>query len=84
MALNLKHATKTQLADAFRERYKRSSQVECARLATWLLNHIDAGDFTDAQVQSAFGLTTPQYNAMKTRFTNLRTAYNAVLAAQGE
>lgn len=84
MALNLKHAAKTQLADAFRVRYKASSQVECARLATWLLNRIDAGDFTDAQVQTAFGLSAGQYTTLKTKFTNLRTAYNAVLAALGE
>lgn len=84
MALNLRHATPTQLAAAFRARYRSATQIECGRLAKWLLDHIDAGDFTDAQVQSAFGLTTPQYNAIKTRFTNLRTAYNALLAATGE
>lgn len=84
MSLNLKHATKTQLANAFRERYRNSSQVECARMATWLLNRIDDGTFTDAQVQSAFGLSAGQYTQMKNRFTNLRTAYNAVIAAQGE
>lgn len=84
MALSLKHATKTQLAAAFRERYRNASSVECARLATWLLNRIDEGDFTDAQVQSAFGLTAGQYTQMKNRFTNLRIAYNAVIAAQGE
>ena len=84
MALVLKHATKTQLANEFRARYKGASQSECARLATWMLNHLDAGDFTDAQVQSVFGLSAGQYTTLKTKFTNLRTAYNAMLAAQGE
>jgi hypothetical protein len=84
MALNLQHATEAQLAAAFRERYRAASKVECARLAKWLLDHIDAGDFTDTQVRNAFGLTVNQYDAMKTRMTTLRTAYNAVLAAQGE
>lgn len=84
MALNLRHATPTQLANAFRARYRSASKLECARMAKWMISHLAAGDFTDAQVQSVFGLTTPQYNEMKTRFTNLATAYDAVQAALGE
>ena len=84
MALVLRYATAAQLADAFRERYRASSKQECARMATWILNHIDAVDFTDTQVRNAFGLTTGQYTTIKARWTNLRTAYNAMLAAQGE
>jgi hypothetical protein len=84
MALVLRYATAAQLADAFRERYRASSKQECARMATWILNRIDAVDFTDTQVRNAFGLTTGQYTTIKARWTNLRTAYNAMLAAQGE
>ena len=53
-------------------------------MATWILNRIDAGDFTDTQVRNAFGLTLGQYTTIKTKWTNLRTAYNAMRAAQGE
>jgi hypothetical protein len=84
MALNLKYQTVSQFADRLRLRYLKSSKIECARLAKWLLDHIDAGDFTDTQVRNAFGLSVAQYNTLKTKWTNLRTAYNAVMAAQGE
>lgn len=83
-ALTLRFANKNALAAAYRQAYKAASRDEAARLAKWLLDHIDAGDFTDAQVQSAFGLTAGQYTTLKTKWTNLRTAYNAVIAAQGE
>jgi hypothetical protein len=84
VALRLKHQTASQFAARFRERYRSASREEAARLATWLLNRIEATDLTDAQVRNAFGLTLTQYNQMKTRMTNLRTAWLAVQAAQGE
>lgn len=84
MALNLRHQTAAQFAARLRERYRNASREEAARIATWILNRIEAGDLTDAQVRNAFGLTVTQYNAMKTRMTNLRTAYQAVQAAAGE
>jgi len=84
MALALKYQTAAQFADRLRARYLKAKREECARIAKWILDHIDAGDFTDTQVRTAFGLTTNQYNTLKTKWTNLRTAYNAVMAAQGE
>ena len=84
MALVLKHQTAAQLAARFRERYRNASKEEAARMATWLLNRIEAGDFTDAQVRSAFGLTVTQYNNLKTRMSTLRANWQAVQAAQGE
>jgi hypothetical protein len=84
VALNLRHQTAAQFAARLRERYRSASREDAARIATWLLNRIDAGDLTDAQVRNAFGLTVQQYSNMKTRMTNLRTAWLAVQAAQGE
>lgn len=84
MALNLKEQTPTQFAARLRSRYLASSQTECARLATWVLNHIEAGDFTDAQVRGAFGLSSLQYTTLKTKWTTLRTSYLAAIAAVGE
>ena len=83
MALNLRFATGAELAAAFRRRYKAAEGFEAARLATWLLNRIDDGTFTDAQVRNAFGLTVAQYNALKTKFTSQRTAYLAIVAERG-
>lgn len=82
--LTLQYVTKADLGDYFRARYKAASKEEACRLAKWLLDHIDAGDFTDVQVQNFFGLTAAQYTAMKARASNMRDAYNAMLAALGE
>ena len=84
MALNLKYQTAAQFADRLRLRYLKSSRVECARIAKWIMDHLDAGDFTETQLRNAFGLSVAQWNTLKTKLTNLRTAYNAILAAQGE
>jgi hypothetical protein len=84
MAIDFKHQTAAQFAARFRARYRVASGAEAARLANWILNHIAAGDFTDAQVRNAFGLTTQQYTNLKTRMQALSTNWSAVQAAQGE
>lgn len=84
MAINLQHQTAQEFVARFRERYLKATREDCARLATWLLNRIDAGDLTDAQVRAAFGLTAQQYSALKTRMGSLRAAWLAVRAAAGE
>lgn len=84
MALQLKYQTATEFAARLRLRYLKAGKEEAARIATWIMNHIDGGDFTETQVRNAFGLNTTQWNALKTKFTNLRTAYLAVQAAKGE
>ena len=84
MALNLKYQTAAQFAARLRERYRSASKEECARIATWILNHIEAGDFTDTQVRNAFGLTAGQYTTLKSKWTTLRTNWLAVQAAAGE
>ena len=84
MALVLNHQTATQFAARLRERYRNASRDECARIATWILNHIEFGDFTDTQVRNAFGLTVTQYNNLKAKLTTLRTNWLAVQAAAGE
>ena len=84
MALTLRHQTKAQFAARLRERYRRASREEAARIATWMLNSIEAGDFTDLQVRTAFGLTSVQWTTLKAKMTTLRTNWLAVLAAAGE
>lgn len=84
MALTLRYATLSQLGAAFREKYRNSSREECARLAKWLLARIADGTFTDTQVRNFFGLNTTQYNALKTKMTNLVANWDAVQAAAGE
>lgn len=84
MALSLRYQTAAQFAARLRARYREATKEEAARIATRILDWIDAGDVTDAQVRNAFGLTTQQYTALKTRMTALRDAYRAVQAAAGE
>ena len=84
MAINLNHQTAAQFAARLREWWRNSTREECARIAWWIIERINAGDVTDAQLRNAFGLTVAQYNTLKTKWTNLRTAYNAVQAAAGE
>jgi hypothetical protein len=84
MALVLKYATGTQLAAAFRERFRNSTREECARLATWLLARIADGTWTDTQVRNAFGLTAGQYTTLKAKMQTLADHWAAVQAAQGE
>jgi hypothetical protein len=84
MALDLQHQTPAELAARFRAAYWAADGIRQAKMATWLLDRITAGDFTDAQVRNAFGLTTIQYTAFKTRMVTLRDKYTAVLAARGE
>lgn len=84
MSLALKHQTAAQLAARFRTRFRAAQRDEACRMAAWLLDRIDAGDFTDAQVRAAFGLTTTQYNNLKTRLTSMRAAWQALQQAAGE
>ena len=84
MALRLRYQTAAQFAARLRERYRTATREEAARIATWVLARIEAGDLTDAQVRSAFGLTTQQYTGLKARMSTLRDAYRAVQQAVGE
>ena len=84
MALALNHQTAAQFAARLRARYKAASKVEACRLAAWILDHIDAGDFTELQVRNAFGLTAGQWTTLKAKLTTQRTNYQAVQAVVGE
>lgn len=84
MALSLRYQTAAQFAARLRARYREATREEAARIATRILDWIDAGDITDAQVRTAFGLTAQQYTTFKSRLSALRDAYRAVQTAAGE
>jgi hypothetical protein len=84
MPLALKHATGTQLATAFREKFREATGLEVGRLSRWLLDRIADGTWTDTQVRNAFGLTVTQYNQLKTRLETRATRYDAVMQDIGE
>lgn len=80
----LTQQTASELATRFRTAYQAATDLKAARMAWWIIERINAGNFTDAQVRTAFGMTTTQYTAMKTRMTTLHDQYAAVVAARGE
>lgn len=84
MALILNHQTKAQFVAHLRVSYMSASKEQLAQLATLILGWIEVGDITDTQVRNAFGLTVNQWNTLKTKMTNLRANYNAVLSSKGE
>lgn len=84
MAIQLKYTTLAKLGAAFRQRFKAASKEDAWRLATWLLNRIDDGTFTDAQVRNFFNLTVTEYNNLKTRLTTMRSRWQELQAAAGE
>ena len=84
MAFAPKHQTPQEFVQRFREAFRESNRERLAKLATWLLNRIAAGDVTDTQARNAFGLTVTQWNTLKTKMQTLVNNYNAVQSAAGE
>jgi len=84
MTFILRHQTKTQFATRLRERYKSSSREGTARIAKFILDRLDDGDFTDNQVQNVFGLTAVNWTNLKAKMTTMRTRYEGLRSAKGE
>lgn len=82
--LPFQYQTAAQFAAKFRIDYQSAIGFSVAYLAYWIINRISAGDFTDAQVQAVFGLTTVAYTTLKTtKFVPQHDAYASGLAAIG-
>ena len=84
MALILKHQTVQAFVARVREAYRDGNPETLVKIARFLIARVQAGDVTDAQLRTAFGLNTTQWNTLKTKMQNLITADNAVKAAVGE
>lgn len=84
MALTLHHQTAAEFADRLVVRFKAASQVEKGRIATWIYDHYQAGDFTALQLRTAFGMTVGEFLAFVTRIQTLRDHYLALQAEQPE
>jgi len=84
MALALQHQTLAQACDKLRQRYKTAGREEAARIAKFVLDHIEAGGVTDLQVRNTSGLTAGQWTTLKAKMTNMRGNYEAVQTAAGE
>jgi hypothetical protein len=84
MALVLRYVTKTQLGNAFRELYRASRGRETFRLATWLVNRIADGTFTQNEVRNFFGLTPQEATALYTKWQDWKAKYDEMNGAIGE
>ena len=68
----------------FRQRYRESSGEHSAKLASWLLDRLDDGDFTDDHVMTAFNMKQAEINQFKTRMNTLRSSLRQIRSAIGE
>ena len=84
MALILKHQTAEAFIARVRAAYREGNSEQIVKIARFLIARVQAGDVTDAQLRTAFGLNTTQWSALKTRMQSLITADNAVRSAVGE
>ena len=84
MALILKHQTAEAFIARVRAAYRDGNAERVIKIARFIIARIQAGDITDAQCRTAFGLNTTQWNTLKTKMQNWITADNAVKSAAGE
>jgi hypothetical protein len=84
MALILKHQTAAEFIARFRGAYRNADRERLVQLAKFVISRLAAGDITDAQCRTAFGLNTTQWNTLKTKMNNYITASNTVQSAVGE
>jgi len=84
MALILKHQTVEAFIARVRQAYRDGNSEQLVKIARFLIARVQAGDVTDSQLRTAFGMNTTQWNALKTKMQNLITADNAVKSAVGE
>lgn len=84
MALILKHQTAEAFVARVRAAYRDGNSEMLVKIARFIIARIQAGDITDAQCRTAFGLNATQWTNLKTKMQNLITADNAVKSAVGE
>ena len=81
-APTLLHQTAAQFAARIRERFRAGTQTEACQIAWWLLRRISAGHVTDAQCQTAYGMSAAQWTTFKSGTATPRSnAWVTVLAA---
>lgn len=84
MALILKHQTAQEFVARFREAYRNGERERLVQLARFIISRIAAGDITDAQCRTAFGLNATQWSNLKTKMQNFINAADTVRGAVGE
>lgn len=84
MAIIVKHQTVEAFVARVRAAYREGNPETLVKIARFLIARVQAGDVTESQIKTAFGLNQTQWNTLKTKMQNLITADNAVKSAVGE
>ncbi len=84
MALILKHQTPEAFIARVRQAYRDGNSEQLVKIARFLIARVQAGDVTDAQLRTAFGLNNTQWTALKTKMQALIKADNDIKSAVGE
>jgi len=84
MALILKHQTTEAFVARVRAAYRDGNAEKVIKIARFIIARVQAGDITDAQCRTAFGLNATQWNNLKTKMQSYITADNTARAATGE
>lgn len=61
MALQLRHQNKAQLLRRLRDKYRAASRLDACRLAYRMLQLLDSGDVTLAQMLNAWDMTSAEW-----------------------
>jgi hypothetical protein len=80
---NLKYATVSQIVQALREAYHNFTQWQLCQLSAVLLAYYQAGTFTAAQFQAAFGISPAQWTTLAAQVSSYNTIYNNAMSASG-
>lgn len=80
----IQYQTGTQFLQRLRELYRDSRKEICAHIARWIINRLDAGQVTAAQMRNVFDLTAQQWTALETKLRALKASIESVDGAVGE
>ena len=84
MALILKHQTVEAFVARVRAAYRDGNSEALVLISRFLIAAVQAGDITEAQIRSAFGLNVTQWNAVKAEMQALINADNLIKSAVGK
>lgn len=79
----LTHQTPEQFAKRLNEAYKSTKAERLTQLSIATINLIESGVISDAQMRSAFGLTTADWAKQKRDMTALRSVMQLIKSARG-
>jgi len=83
MAIILKHQTVEAFVAKVRAAYRDGDSATLVAISRFLIAAVQAGDITEAQIRTAFGVNTTQWNAIKAEMQALINADNLIKSAVG-